>query len=64
MFLENVMNELQPDTADQSKPETPDTKALLHRVLALVEKDRSRGRIELALAINLSLTTLATTWCG
>jgi hypothetical protein len=43
---------------------TADTSALLQRVLAVVENDTRRGRLELALAIILSLATLASTWCG
>ncbi len=52
------------DAADQMQTETNDTDALLRRVLAAVEKDNRRGRLELALAIILSLATLASTWCG
>ncbi|MBI1824766.1 MAG: hypothetical protein HY287_06505 [Planctomycetes bacterium] len=49
----------------QSAPtEAQNTEALLQRVLAAVEKDNRRGRLELALAIILSLATLASTWCG
>ncbi len=40
------------------------THALLHRVLKAVEKDGRRGRLELLVAIVLSLATLASTWCG
>lgn len=42
----------------------PDHEALLLRVLSAVEKDKRRGRLEIALAIILSLATLASTWCG
>jgi len=55
---------MQPDNTDWSRVESPDTDALLHRILAAVEKDRRRGKLELALAIILSLATLASTWCG
>lgn len=41
-----------------------ETHALLHRVLKAVEKDSRRGRLELLVAIVLSLATLASTWCG
>lgn len=58
------MNKMPLNTTDRSGTETPDTDALLHRILAAVEKDRRRGRLELALAIILSLATLASTWCG
>ncbi len=58
------MNKMQPDTTHRSGVEAPDADALLHRILAAVEKDRHRGRLELAVAIILSLTTLSTTWCG
>jgi hypothetical protein len=52
-------------SADNSgHTEAPDSRVLLHRILAAVEKDHGRGRIELAVAIILSVTTLATTWCG
>jgi hypothetical protein len=37
---------------------------LLRRILSAVERDRSRGKLELAIALILSLTSLATTWCG
>lgn len=38
--------------------------ALLRRIVTAVEKPKDRGRLELAIAVILSLTTLATTWCG
>lgn len=38
--------------------------ALLRRILELVEKGRSRGKLELVVAIVLSLATLSSTWCG
>jgi hypothetical protein len=63
-FLEPMMNEMQKDTTDRARTGAPDTDALLHRILAAVEKDRRRGRIELAVAVILSLATLTTTWCG
>lgn len=40
------------------------TEALLQQVLKAVEKDKRRGRLELLVAIILSLATLASTWCG
>lgn len=40
------------------------TESLLRRILVRVEQDRRRGRLELALAIMLSLATLCSTWCG
>lgn len=54
---------MQPTTNPPS-PTKPDTETLLHRIIAAVEKDRGRGRLELAVAIILSLATLASTWCG
>ncbi len=44
--------------------EGPRTDELLHRILASVERDRRRGRLEVVIAIVLSLATLASTWCG
>lgn len=41
-----------------------DTNALLRRVLDSVEGNARRGRLELVLAIVMSLGTLASTWCG
>ncbi len=58
------MNTLQPNATNGLGTETPNAETLLKRVLAAVEQDRRRGRLELAIAIILSLTTLATTWCG
>jgi|GEM_PF-468943 len=49
---------------DFVKAEKWDAEALLHRILVAVEKDRQRGRLELAIAIILSLATLGSTWCG
>jgi len=43
---------------------SPDTAAMLQRVLDAVEKNQRRGWIELSLAVILSLATLASTWCG
>lgn len=43
---------------------SPSIEATLQNILAAVEKDKRRGWLELVLAIILSLTTLATTWCG
>lgn len=48
-----------PPGADDSTPE-----AMLRRILNAVEKDRRRGWLEVALAVILSLATLASTWCG
>ena len=45
----------QPETADRAQAESPDTEALLRRILAVVEKDSRRGGLELALAIILQL---------
>ena len=42
----------------------PDTDALLRQILERVSVDRRRGRLELVLAIILSLATLSSTWCG
>ncbi|MBS0197188.1 MAG: hypothetical protein JSR77_10560 [Planctomycetes bacterium] len=36
----------------------------MQRILKAVEKDNRRGWLELAVAIILSLATLASTWCG
>lgn len=58
------MEEIKSPALHDTSNEAPDTQALLKRILAAVEKDRRRGRLELAIAIILSLTTLATTWCG
>ena len=55
---------MQPTTTNPPSPEKPDTETLLHRIIAAVEKDSSRGKLELAIAIILSLATLASTWCG
>jgi hypothetical protein len=55
---------MQPTTVNPASTEKSDTETLLHRIIAAVEKDRSRGRLELAVAIILSLATLASTWCG
>jgi len=52
------------NTMGDSTTELSTHEALLHRILAGIEKDRRRGRLELALAIILSLATLASTWCG
>ena len=41
-----------------------DHDGMLRRILELVEKGRSRGRLELVVAIVLSLATLSSTWCG
>jgi hypothetical protein len=58
------MNDVPPDATEHSPTETSTHEALLHRILAAVEKDRRRGRLELALAIILSMATLSSTWCG
>lgn len=58
------MNPKQDDHSHQTSTEESDTQFLLRRILASLEKDRGRGRLELVIAIILSLTTLATTWCG
>lgn len=50
--------------SDFVKSETWDAEALLYRILVAVEKDRQQGRLELAIAIILSLATLGSTWCG
>lgn len=42
----------------------PDTDAMLRQILERVSVDRRRGRLELVLAIILSLATLSSTWCG
>lgn len=42
----------------------PDTDAMLRQILERVSVDRRRGRLELILAIILSLATLCSTWCG
>lgn len=55
---------MQEETTHQPQAATSSSDAILQRVLAAVEKDRGRGRLELALAIILSLASLATTWCG
>lgn len=43
---------------------SPEHEAVLRRILELVEQGRSRGRLELVIAVVLSLATLASTWCG
>lgn len=58
------MNNMQSTTTDPASATKPDTETLLHRIIVAVEKDRGRGRLELAVAIILSLATLASTWCG
>jgi hypothetical protein len=50
--------------ATPTSPEAHDTNALLRRVLDAVEGNTRRGRLELVLAIIMSLGTLASTWCG
>jgi hypothetical protein len=40
------------------------TSASLRRILTVLEEDKRRGRLELAIAIVLSLATLGSTWCG
>lgn len=42
----------------------PTTDETLRRILAAVEKDKRRGRLEIALAVILSLATLSSTWSG
>ncbi len=37
---------------------------MLNRILTTLEKDRLRGALEVAVAVILSLATLASTWCG
>lgn len=37
---------------------------VLHRILVAVERGRDRGKLELVIAIVLSLATLGSTWCG
>lgn len=51
-------------TIASNTPHDESTNALLHRILKAVEQDGRRGRLELVLAIILSLATLASTWCG
>ncbi len=51
-------------TTNPTSTEKPNTETLLHRIIVAVEKDRGRGKLELAVAIILSLATLASTWCG
>lgn len=53
-----------PETARPPDHPAADTDAMLHRILAAVEKQRRRGGLEFAVAIILSLTSLASTWCG
>jgi hypothetical protein len=60
----DTSNKTPPETVDQAPAKTLDTEAMLHRILAAVQKDRRRGRLELALAIILSLATLSSTWCA
>ncbi len=55
---------MQTTTNHPASTEKPTTETLLHRIVAAVEKDTGRGRLELAVAIVLSLATLASTWCG
>ena len=55
---------MEPTTTNPPSPTKPDMETLLHRIIAAVENDRGRGRLELAVAIVLSLATLASTWCG
>lgn len=52
------------ETAVDSPPAPVDPEATLRRILAAVEKTPQRGRLELAIAVILSLATLASTWCG
>ncbi len=44
--------------------ERPSDSEILHRLLAALESNQKRSRLELAMAIVLSLATLASTWCG
>ena len=55
---------MKPTTTNPPSPTKPDMETLLHRIIAAVENDRGRGRLELAVAIVLSLARLASTWCG
>lgn len=41
-----------------------DVEPLLRQILAAVRKDARRSRLEVCLAIVMSLATLASTWCG
>jgi hypothetical protein len=47
-----------------SNPPPTDNAALLHRILVHLEQSATRGRLEVVLAIVLSLSTLASTWCA
>jgi hypothetical protein len=42
----------------------PSDSEILQRLLAALEANQKRSRLELAMAIVLSLATLASTWCG
>lgn len=51
-------------TTDQPTADARETHALLRQILTAVQGDQRRGRLEVALAIILSLATLGSTWCG
>lgn len=57
-------NGAHPDHASETATGTMTTDETLRRILAAVQQDKRRGRLEVALAILLSLATLASTWCG
>lgn len=58
------MSKMDPRQPDPVGSTSSDHEVLLRRILELVEKGRGRGRLELVIAIVLSLATLASTWCG
>lgn len=58
------MSTLDETQSDSVRSLLAEQNALLQRLLELGEKSRSRGRLELVIAILLSLATLTSTWCG
>jgi hypothetical protein len=62
--ISNAMSPNPSEPPHSSHKESTGTDAVLNRILAAVEGGKRRGRLELAMAIILSLATLCSTWCG
>lgn len=58
------MHQQSSEPGESTLPTRGDPEVLLQRILAAVEGNKRRGRLELVLAIILSLATLCSTWCG
>jgi len=53
------------DSAAQGSGLTPiETRTLLERIVIAVESNQKQGRVELMIAIVISIATLGSTWCG